>query len=435
MSLSRKFITVILLSIFMVAIINIVAFYLFYSNFLWTYLNEKNETKKEITIDYINELTKKQAEDEIDNLFSDAEIEFFELLDTNDWKIPLNEEKNRNIVLSYLAKAWISPKYYMDQLIKEDNLNQILDKIKDTETPEHNFISRVTKSILLTNLFTIIILSIIIWYFIKRTILPIKEVTKKIKKLKPWKQDSIIEYNKKDEIWLLIWSINWLNKRLTVQKKIRSRLLADISHELKTPITSIWCYLEWITDWVIKLDKKNLSAITDEMNRLISLVNRIMNYEKFENQKLEINKQDYNISELIKEVVETHKKNLRERKQRIKIAWDENLLIKLDKNLFKQITHNMIWNFLKYSWQNTLLTINITKKYIDFLDNGAWVRHSEIPYLTEKFYQANKEKSWDAEKRWIWVWLSLVNKIIERHNWSYDIKSDLWLWFSFKIFF
>ena len=434
MSLSRKFITVILSSILLVAIINIIAFYLFYGNFLNIYLTEKIETKDEITIEYINELIEKQTADEIDNIFSDSEIEFFELLENNEWKIPLTEEKNRDIVVSYLVRSWISAKY-IEELIPNDNLSKILDNIKDENSPEYHFIRSLSKWILLTNLFTIIILSIVIWYFIKRTILPIKEVTKKIKKLKPWRENSIIEYNKKDEIGLLIWSINWLNKRLNVQKKIRSRLLADISHELKTPITSIWCYLEWITDWVIKLDKKNLSAITDEMTRLISLVNRIMNYEKFENQKLELELSEHNISDLVKQVVETHKKNLKERKQRIKITWDENLHINLDKNLFKQITHNMIWNFLKYSWKNTLLKIIITKKYIDFSDNWAWVKQSEIPYLTEKFYQANKEKTWDAEKRWIWVWLSLINKIIERHNWNFDIKSDKNAWFSFKIYF
>jgi len=78
------------------------------------------------------------------------------------------------------------------------------------------------------------------------------------------------------------------------------------------------------------------------MNRLISLVNRIMNYEKFENQKLELDLKKHNVSDSIKQIVETHKKNLKEKKQRIKIAGDENLIIKFDKNLFKQLVHNMI---------------------------------------------------------------------------------------------
>jgi len=68
----------------MVAIINIVAFYAFYSNFLKIYLSEKIETKSSITIDYINEIIEKQTADEIDNIFSDSEIEFFELLENNE---------------------------------------------------------------------------------------------------------------------------------------------------------------------------------------------------------------------------------------------------------------------------------------------------------------------------------------------------------------
>jgi K+-sensing histidine kinase KdpD len=95
----------------------------------------------------------------------------------------------------------------------------------------------------------------------------------------------------------------------------------------------------------------------------------------------------------------------------------------------------LIWNFLKYAWRETLLTINITKKYIDFKDNWKWIKKSEVQFLTEKFYQWNSEKTGDAEKRWIWVGLSLVEKIIEEHNWRIEIKSDIWQGFSFKIYF
>ena len=434
MSLSRKFIITILVSISLVAIINIVAFYFFYNSYFKLYLEEKQNVKKEITIDYINKLVEKQTEDEIDNIFSDTEMNFFELLEDNKWKIPLNKKENIDTVINYLVKNKISPKYIQD-LLPDNNLTKVIQNFKDPNSLEYKFITRLTNSILIINIIILVILSIAIWFFIKKTIFPIKEITKKIKKLKPWKEDQIIKYNKKDEIWLLVSSINWLNKRLNLQKQIRSRLLADISHELKTPITSISCYLEWIADWVIKLDNKNLSAITEEMQRLISLVNRIMNYEKFENQKLDLEKKEYIVADILKQVVETHKKNLKTNKQKIKIVWDEYLTKVFDKNLFKQIIHNLIWNFLKYSWKNTTLTINVTKTYVDFKDNWHWVKASEIPFLTEKFYQAQKEKTWDATKRWIWVWLSLVAKIIEKHKWSFEIKSDIWKWYSFKIFY
>jgi signal transduction histidine kinase len=136
---------------------------------------------------------------------------------------------------------------------------------------------------------------------------------------------------------------------------------------------------------------------------------------------------------LIISLVETHKKRLKENKQRIKVVWEACLIINADKDLFVQMVHNLIWNFLKYAWKNTLLKINITRRYIDFYDNWVWVKSSEIPFLTEKFYQSKIEKTGDIDARWIWVWLSIVAKIINSHNWWYEIKSELWKWFSFKI--
>ena len=73
-----------------------------------------------------------------------------------------------------------------------------------------------------------------------------------------------------------------------------------------------------------------------------------MEYEKFENKKLELEESEENIGDVLKLVVETHKKRLKENHQRIKITGEE-LIKKIDVNLFKQLSHNIIGNFLKYA--------------------------------------------------------------------------------------
>lgn len=438
MSLSKKFILAIIVSILTIAIINMVAFYIFYSVDLKLYLTEKDLAKENITLEYIDEIIKKQTLDDIWSIFSDTEIEFFELLENNDWIIPLNKEKNVDIVVNYLVKSWIAPKY-IEEIIPTDNFWKILEALQDKNSPEYVFFNRLILSIVVTNIIAILFIITFLSFFIRKIIYPINEITRKIKNFslnKKWKQEieEIKYYNNKDEIGLLVNSINSLNKKLEMQDVIRTRLLADISHELKTPITSIQCYLEWISDGIIKLDQKNLNSITYEMKRLISLVNRIMDYEKLERKKFDLSMSDFDVATLIISLVETHKKRLKENKQRIKVTGEAILNIVADRDLFVQLVHNLIWNFLKYAWKNTILKINITKKYIDFNDNWFWVKSSEIPFLTEKFYQSNIEKTWSIDTRWIWVWLSIVAKIIDSHNWSYEIKSDLWKWFSFKIF-
>jgi K+-sensing histidine kinase KdpD len=95
--------------------------------------------------------------------------------------------------------------------------------------------------------------------------------------------------------------------------------------------------------------------------------------------------------------------------------------------------HNLIWNFLKYSGKKTILRINITKSYIDFSDDWKGIKSSEVAFLTEKFYQGNIEKSGDVEERWIWVGLSITKKIIDSHDWRFEVKSDIDKWFSFKV--
>jgi len=437
MSLAKKILIVVLSSILFIAITNILWFYIFYSAYLKVYLAEKFESKKEITLDYINNLVLKskleKQEKEIDDLFNDASISFFEKL-WKDNKIKLDKKENVDIVVNYLIKSWVAPKY-IEQIIPTDNFGKVLQSLKNKNSAEYKFIKNIFLSLVLVNLLSITIIWFAIFLFVQRTLNPIRDATRQIKKLKPWKKAEKIIYKSKDEIWLLVNSINILNRKVALQESIRSRLLADISHELKTPITSIQCYLEWILDWVIKLDEKNLSWITSEMKRLIELVNRIMNYEKFENKNLKLEIKKQKIYDLLKLIVETHKKRLKENNQEIKIIWDKNLLISLDADNFKQLVHNLIWNFLKYAGKNTILEIIFNSSYIEFRDNWVWIKKSEIPYLMEKFYQWDSSKSQDLEQRWIWVGLSIVWKIIREHNWDFKIESDKNAWFSFKIFF
>ena len=432
MSLAKKFIIVIFGCILFIAITNIISFYFFYSSYLKVFLVEKINSKSEVSLEYINTLILKQWVDDVDAIFDDVSISLFEKL-WDDNVILLNSKENVDIVIDYLLKSWVAPKYIED-IVPTNNFEKVLEAIKDKESPEYKFIRSIFISIILVNIFAIAFVSIFIFLFVQRTLIPIKEITKEIKDLQPWKTKELIEYKRKDEVWLLISSINDLNKRLFLQENIRSKLLADISHELKTPITSIQCYLEWIMDGVIQLNDKNLAWITSEMERLIQLVDKIMQYEQFENSSLELKNEKFKIFPLLLQLVETYKTTIVWSSNKISVIGNKDLMIDGDPDLCKQLAYNLIWNFIKYSWEWAKLTINITNKFIDFNDNWIWIDYSEIPFLTEKFYQGDTSKSKNIDERWIGVWLSIVGKIIQAHDWSFKIHSDKGKWFSFKIY-
>ncbi len=436
MTLSRKFISALLFSIFLIAIVNILAFYFLYTYNLEVYLTEKSKSKSEITEKYITELLEKQAQDEVEDVFSgiksDVSLEFFELLEKNNKKIPLDKKENKDIVTKFLIKSWISQKY-IQETIPDDNLQNILASLENENSLENKFLKNLIRNILIINGFLLLFLTLAIGYFTRKTITPINKITDKIKNLKFWETLKKIEYEKNDEIGLLVKSINGLNSKLSVQEKIKTRLLADISHELKTPITSISCYLEGIQDGVIKLDNETLGNITEDMKRLIRLVNMIMKYEQFDNKTLKIEKHNKDLEILTQKVISQYENSLLQNNQSIRIIW--TVTKKVDKNLFKQIVHNIIWNFMKYAGKNSNLEIIFTEEYAIFKDDWMGVDRKEVPMLKEKFYQSKIEKTWKLEDRWIWVGLSIISKIVERHSWDFEIISDSGKGFILKIIF
>lgn len=247
MSLSRKFVLLLVGSVSSIAFLNIFAFYFLYGFYIKFYLSEKIQTRENITIEYINNLIEKQTLEDLDEVFSNTELEFFDLLNQNNGTITLESEKNVNIVVDFLLKSGVTPKY-IQEVIPDNTLEKILELLKNPESPESRFVSRLLFSLVLVNIFFLLALAIIVLYVTRKIILPIQKATSQIQDISFSQIQKKIEYPRKDEIGLLIHSINELNKRLSLQESIRNRLLADISHELKTPITSIQCYLEGISD-------------------------------------------------------------------------------------------------------------------------------------------------------------------------------------------
>ncbi len=432
MTLVKKIILTLILSIFFIAAVNIIAFYSFYSMYIRAYLGNQIESRENITIEYINQLIERQALEEVDNIFNDIEIQFFELLHKNEWNIPLDEEKNIEIVLNYLVKSGVTPKYFQN-LISENSLEQVILSFQDKDSPEYVFLNKLIYSIVFTNGIAISLLILAFFILAKIIIFPIQSTTQKIRNLKLWKDFKMIQYSKNDEIWLLVNALNELNKKLSIWESIRNRLLADISHELKTPITSIQCYMEWIKDGVISLDNKTLDSILYEMQRLIKLVNKVMDFEKYDTSELDLNIKTEDVRYITEQVINQFREKLRNNKQKV-ITSGLNKKIATDKDSFIQIIQNIISNFIKYAGNDTILKIEFWVNFMKFSDNGIGISKSELPFVREKFYQWKSVKSWDIDNRGIWVWLSIIEKIVHSLQWEIEIQSEEWKWFEIKIY-
>ena len=158
-----------------------------------------------------------------------------------------------------------------------------------------------------------------------------------------------------------------------------------------------------------------------------------MAYEKFETSDLRMNILEEDVRFITEKIIHQFRLKLRENNQRVITSW-LNKKIRTDKDSFIQIVQNIISNFIKYAWRNTTLKIEFWVNFIKFQDNWKWISKNELPYIKEKFYQWKNERSWDIEERWIWIWFSVIEKIIDKLDWEMEITSEENAWFEIKIY-
>jgi two-component system sensor histidine kinase VicK len=172
-----------------------------------------------------------------------------------------------------------------------------------------------------------------------------------------------------------------------------------LSHEIKTPITAIKCYLEGMDDGVIENSPKNYVLLHKEINRLIDITSSIMEYEKLEQTEGEaLEKYPIDFIKVIQYIQEEYGPLLAKQHQEIIVKQNKiPLICSLDEGKFIQLLHNIFSNFIKYAGIEKVLRISSIERqgkvYVTFQDNGNGVAKKEIEFIREKFYQVDKSRT------------------------------------------
>lgn len=274
-------------------------------------------------------------------------------------------------------------------------------------------------------LFVFVLLSS--WLFIRISMRPLRSVVDRIEGMAERRDYQVVEYAGNDEFRPLLDAISSLSKRLSRQEKIRSDFLHDLSHEIKTPISAIKCYLEGIEDGIIPLDDKNVGHLTGEINRLIRITDTILQLDRLEDAKREeIRPEKIDLPEVLGLVRDEYAPMFSESGQIVAFADDKRFFIRFDRDGLLQIIHNVFSNFRKYAGKGAHLRIRFSHSkndtVITFSDDGQGVPESEVPFLREKFYQAEKSRT-NEPGRGSGIGLSVVEKIVRLHSGALFVRS------------
>jgi two-component system sensor histidine kinase ArlS len=285
-----------------------------------------------------------------------------------------------------------------------------------------------------------ILLSLFTGYFISRRILkPIDKITKTAKNISISDLTSKIETGETDdELNRLAITFNEMLERLRISFEKQNQFVSDASHELRTPISVIQGYASLIDRWG-KNDPKVLdegvSAIKNETENMKKLIERLLFLAKADEDKINIQKENININDLIDEVI-CESKIISPEHQFISKSIGKIILF-ADRNLIKQMLRALLDNSIKFTPENGMIVIDILKSkdgiQIEVKDTGIGIPAEELDKIFDRFAVLDKSRS--KEKGGSGLGLSIVKWIVEAHNGKITVESSLGIGTTMKIIF
>lgn len=285
---------------------------------------------------------------------------------------------------------------------------------------------KTLNKVLIYSSFIALIASIVVGFLVTNNIVrPISKVAKTTKDISKGNYNQRID-EKVDTLELdnLIVSINDLAKSLQRQDDIRKNLTKDISHELKTPLTSLQITLEALIDGIIDPTKERLSVCYEEILRLSRLVQDLEKLYMYEQDYKDINKQEFNIGELVQNTITNFESEYKRKNITVNFT-NNNLTIYADKDKLTQVIINLLSNSIKYTNEGGNIEVKILghKNGIKliFKDDGIGIPHEDIEYIFDRFYRVDKSRT--RLTGGAGIGLSIVKAIVDFHNGSIDVES------------
>lgn len=277
----------------------------------------------------------------------------------------------------------------------------------------------------------IIFLAIVLAIFISKQFnKPILRITDKAKEMSKGNYDLEFDDSSIEELRELSSVLSVAASEMQETDELRRDLLANVSHDLKTPLTMIKAYAEKVRDISYKeasKRNKDLSVIIEESDRLNMLVNDLVEMSKIDQRKSTVKLTKYDLKDQITEVMKRYDLVQEKEGYTINVNMpDVDLLVKLDRRKMDQVFYNLINNALEHSGDDKLVEVDIKLRRdiitVKIKNYGKPIKKEEIPLVWNRYY--TKEKNHKRNTIGTGIGLSIVKDVFEMHDIKYGVESD-----------
>lgn len=257
---------------------------------------------------------------------------------------------------------------------------------------------------------------------------PLKKIAKGTNEYAAGHLDYEIPISSNDEMGTLAASLNYMSDVLNKSGEYQKNFIANISHDFRSPLTSIKGYVEAIADGTIPVEMQGryLEIVSREVERLEKLTSSLLTLNNLGVQSRIMNIRSFDINKIIKNTAASFEGSCTARKILIElILTGEQLYVTADMEQIQQVLYNLLDNAVKFSSDDSAITIETTEKggkvFVSVKDRGTGIPKESLPKIWERFYKQDSSRGKD--RKGTGLGLSIVKEIINAHNQHINVIS------------
>ena len=312
------------------------------------------------------------------------------------------------IITKYRTKGYVTIHISMDDI--ESECNSLLN------------ISYIT-------LIIMFLLSLIILIFFTTLVyIPLRKITMGAEKFADGNYHYEVNVDSRDEMGYLAAALNYMSGKIADSEDDQKKFIANVSHDFRSPLTSIKGYLEAMLDGTIppEMHEKYLGIVLNETERLTKLTNGLLALNNLNTKGMHLDITDFDINDTVRKVAETFEGTCRKKSIAIELVLTgDELYVHADKGRIEQIIYNLTDNAVKFSNNDSVIKIETAEKknkiYVSVKDNGIGIPPEDISMIFNRFYKSDSSRGKD--KKGTGLGLSIVKEILTAHSENINVIS------------
>jgi len=291
------------------------------------------------------------------------------------------------------------------------------------------YVFDVFKMFLFASVVALVICFVAVYLMTYRLTKPFRQMSYATKRYSVGDFRPRVDVRGNDELASLCAEFNSMATALATLESTRRSFVANVSHELKTPMTTISGYIDAILDGTIPQSEQThyLEIVSDEVKRLSRLVVAMLNMSKIEAGEIQIHPSKFDITELIFSTMLSFEQAISNKGIEIKgIDALTSVDVSADRDMLHQVIYNLVDNAVKFTPENGEITLNLDSNdknvIFSIANTGSGISSEEISKVFERFYKVDKSRSYDVKGAGLGLYI--VKTIIEMHGGTITAESE-----------